>query len=174
MGKKSKEVAATDQVEQEEIDTVFDTCEQTVVGDLMGLTLDELRNAQDVWQKLSEDEQDNVIHRVEARVKAAVTTVVRMISAQGFTRVPAKIESITIKDGMKAVLLPLSIGEDRHALIDAQGTTVTIVLANIDRFVDAPHEHKAEPVQRDLALEGLKRVGKGKDAKPGDAEGGEA
>lgn len=172
MAKQSKQQAV--EVEVIDQDTVFETCEQTVVGDLMALTLDELKHAQDVWQKLSEDEQDDAIRRVEQRVKAAVTTVVRMISAQGFTRVPAKIESITIKDGMKAVLLPLAISEDKHALIDAQGQTVTIVLADVSKFVDAPHDHKAEPVQRDLALDGLKKVGKSKKAKPDDGEGGDS
>lgn len=123
-----------------------------MVGDLMAITLDELKSAYDVWQKLGENEQDEAISRIERRVKEAVTQCVRLVSTQGFTRLPATLEQITIKDGIKAQLSLSKHDASRHELTDAAGGIVTLVLADLSQFVDAPHAHKAEADQLGLAL----------------------
>lgn len=144
----------------------------TMVGELMACTLDELKHAQDVWQKLSQDEQDNVIERVENRTKTVVAQAVGLIATGGFARIPATLESATVKDGIKVVCTVAKHDNKRHELLDATGSVVHLVLAA--NFTDAPHGHKSEPDQRDLALEGLDKIADSDDAKPEDDGGSEA
>lgn len=57
-----------------------------------------------------------------------------------------------IKDGIKAVLSLSRFDAQRHEVVDAQGQTVYIVLANPEQFTDAPHEHKPDADQNALDL----------------------
>lgn len=137
---------------------------ETMHGDLMALVLDELRAAPDVWQKLGEDEQQQVIDRVRSRTRDAIDECVRLIATQGFTRIRAKVDSITVKDGIKAVVTLSQHDAARHDLIDAQGSSVYIVLADPDAFAGGAEAHKPEPNQQALTLDAIEKIGrKGKD-----------
>jgi hypothetical protein len=135
---------------QENPNTYVEMAASTLKGELMAITLDELKAARDVWQKLSEDDQDGVIERVEKRCRDAVTQTIRLLSSHGFARVPAALEQLTVKDGIKAVAVVAKTDPARHELIDAQGSIVTLVIADLSQFTDAPHGHKAEPNQTDI------------------------
>ena len=125
---------------------------QSMVGEIMALVLDELKAA-GVWQKLSEAKQEETLQRIGERTKHLVATVVNLIASQGFARIPAILESVAAKKGLKAVIVPEpSQLELKHQLIDSVGQTVTIVLTNLDQIVDAPHGHQAEPNQRGIHL----------------------
>ena len=141
----------------------------TMLGELMACTLDELKHAQDAWQKLSQDEQDRTIERVQNRVKNAVTQAVGLIATGGYARIPATLESATIKDGIKVVCQVAKHDAKRHELLDATGSVVHLVLAA--NFVDAPHGHKSEPEQGDLALNALGDIANSDDSKPEDDSG---
>ena len=43
------------------------TTSETMLGDLVSLVIDEMKAAPDVWQKLSQARQDDVIQRVTSR-----------------------------------------------------------------------------------------------------------
>lgn len=123
-----------------------------MVHDVMAITLDELKAQSKVWHLLSEDEQDAVIERTEKRVRDAVRECVRHVSAAGFVRAPAKIESVTVKNGTKVVLSLTGDDSGRHELIDAQGTVCLIVLANASDIAEQMHEHEPDANQPDLPL----------------------
>ncbi len=125
----------------------------TLKGELMAITLDELKAADDVWHKISQDDQDGVIERIEKRVRNAVTQTIRLLSSHGFARVPAKLDSLTVKDGIKAVASVSMTDPSRHELIDATGSIVTLVIADLSQFTESPHGHKAEPDQSELRLQ---------------------
>lgn len=55
----------------------------TIGKDMLSAMVDELRNQQDVWQKLSEDKQGEVIERLTKRVKSNVQTAVHLIASNG-------------------------------------------------------------------------------------------
>lgn len=143
--------------------------DSTLKGELMAITLDELKAASDVWHKLGEQEQDEVIERIEKRVRDAVMQTIHLLSSHGFARVPAALESVTVKDGIKAVAIVSRTDAARHELIDAQGSVVTLVIADLSQFTDSPHEHKAEPDQSELRLQ-TRLDGIGRDALGGDAD----
>lgn len=132
---------------------ISDMAADTMLHALMSITLDELKLGMDPWQKLSQDDQDEVIERVGTRVREAVQAVIHLISSHGFVRIAAKLDSIQVKDGMRAVLSIRGEAQARHDLVDAQGGVVTIVLADASAFVEAPHGHKADPDQTAMDLE---------------------
>lgn len=141
--------------------------EKTLLTELMSITLDELKAAPDVWQKMSEQEQDDVIQRLNDRVTDAVKQTIYLITSQGFVTLPATLESVTIKDGIKAQLTFNGLDPHRHALIDKANQTVTVVLASLSDVLHPVHEHKADPQQPDmLSAEQLKKIANSEAAKP--------
>ena len=154
--KKSEKVAEP----QAAVDALEATAAETMHGDLVNAVLDELRHAQDVWQKLGEVEQQEVIDRVRNRTRSLIEQCVQLIAIQGFTRLRAKLDAITVKDGLKAVLTLSQYSESRHELIDAQGTTVFIVLADADVFIGSTDGIKADPDQGALVLNEVEKIGR--------------
>lgn len=132
------------------VDTVEMTAE-TMTGVLVTAVIDELKAAPDVWQKLPQARQDEVIDRVVRRCKALVGTAVRLIAADGRDVIRADLEQITAKDEIKAVCKLAKHDEKRHALLDAVGKPVLIVVASAEPFMggDVP---TSEPDQRDLPV----------------------
>ena len=60
----------------------------TIGKDMLSAMVDELRNQQDVWQKLSEDKQGEVIERLTKRVKSNVQTAVHLTSSHQMVTTP--------------------------------------------------------------------------------------
>lgn len=134
---------------EESQDQTIELATETMLGDLTSFLIDELKAAPDVWQKLSEDQQDDVIERATSRVGDAVSAAVRMIAADSREVVTAELEQITAKDGIKAVCTLAKHDKNRHALLDSVGKAVLIVVADSNQFMggDIP---KAEPNQLPL------------------------
>jgi hypothetical protein len=123
-----------------------------MVHDLMAIALDELKQAPALWHLMSETAQDEVIQRVDKRVRDAVRDCVDHVAAAGCTRAVATIESVTVKSGMKIVLQLSKHDESRHELIDAQGETCLVVLADASAFADQAHDHEPNADQPALPL----------------------
>lgn len=143
----------------------------TMHGDLMQLVVDELKAAQDVWQKLTEGEQADAIDRIRSRTAEAVTQCVEMIAMRGFTSIRAKVDSVTVKDGIKAVLTLSQHDNARHALFDSQGASVYLVLADPDQFAGGTETIKPDPDQGALVLSAIEKVEKKVKDKDGGVEG---
>jgi hypothetical protein len=125
---------------------------ETMLGDLMKMAVDELKAAPDHWHKMSEATQAESIERIEKQCRAAIKTCVHLIASHGFTRLGAKIDSITMKDGIKATL-KISVHEAaRHSLYDSVGSFCTIVLADVEQFGGGSEVVKADKDQPELPL----------------------
>jgi hypothetical protein len=109
---------------------------ETVTGDLRDFILDRLRHEQEKrpWHLRSESAQRDTVHEVEAAVGDAVRRVVELIASGGRPAIKAKLESVTVKDGIKAVLVLSRFDEQRHGLVDATGSAVLIVVADSAEF----------------------------------------
>jgi hypothetical protein len=123
----------------------------TLLGTLVTVCIDEIKAARDVWPKLSEDDQCHIIKRVTSQVGDAVRDAVRVIASEGRDVIAAELEQITAKDGIKAVCTLVKHDPNRHALLDAVGRTVLLVVAGADPFMggDIP---KADPDQQELPI----------------------
>ena len=124
---------------------------ETMLGDLMNSMLDEVKAIPDVWQKLPQYKQDQVLARIEGRSRTILGRVVEIIAADARPSIPANVESVTVKDGIKAVLAVSRSSPQRHDLVDAQGSAVMIVIADAEPYAggDKP---KSQKDQRALAL----------------------
>lgn len=133
---------------------------ETMHGDLMALVLDELKAAPDVWQKLGETEQAEVIERVRQRTRDAIAECVGLIASEGFTRLRAKVEAIAVKADIKATLSLVPNGNALHELVEAQGTHVYLVLADPSTFTGGAEAIRPDPDQGALTLDAIDRIGR--------------
>lgn len=125
---------------------------QTMLGDLMNTVIDELKAAPRVWQEMSEQQQDDVLQRIELRCKDAVRQCVQIIAAEGQIRIPVTIKQTTIKDG---VVCQVEFIHSNHVvdMIEAQTKTGMLVLVNSDNFLNEDSKPKAEPDQKAMDLD---------------------
>lgn len=130
-----------------------ETTAQTMLGDFVQTVVEELKAAPDVWQKLSEDAQADVIERVETQCRRLIESAVNAIVSEGRIVIVAELEQITSKDEIKAVCKLRKSDPNRHHLLDSVGTAILMVVANSDEFMggDVP---KPDPNQAALELGG--------------------
>lgn len=125
---------------------------ETMLGDLMKFMVEEMKAAKDVWQKLSEQDQDDFLERCEKRCREAVEQVCTIVASQGNPALWAQVESVQFKGGIKAVLCPDSKSPLRHDLADSIGKEVLIVLSDYEGLINDEGKPKAEPDQPGLPL----------------------
>ncbi|AMO55652.1 hypothetical protein GZ77_09025 [Endozoicomonas montiporae] len=125
----------------------------TLLGDLMGLVTDEVKALPDVWQKLSELQQQEVIVRVKKQCTNAVAQAVRIMATGDRVSLLATVDTVTFKDGVKAVFKMPGNSPGRHDLADAEGETVMIVIPDTDAYMGG-EEPEADPDQPAFDLDG--------------------
>lgn len=129
-------VEIADEAEQEKMNEATDLAAKTLTGDMRDFILDRLRHEQSKqpWHQRSESDQRETVHQVEAHCRDLVSKAVDIMAGHGRRTIKASIDSITVKDGIKAVLSLSKFDPNRHNLIDAQGAVVMIVVADPDTF----------------------------------------
>lgn len=120
-----------------------------LVGDLSKIVVDELKAQQLPWSTLPEESQAKAIARIVESVKTSVRKAVMLIATVNRPSAHAEIESVLFKDGIKVQLTMSKQMADRHAIADAQGRSILLVLPDYEATEggDAP---KAEKNQADL------------------------
>ena len=113
-----------------------EVAEETFIGDLVSMALDEIKNVPKSWQELSEVDQGMVIDRLQSRVKTAASQAINIIASNNRPTVLANIESITFKAGIKAVLQVMPQAAHRHELADAEGCQVMIVIPHSEQITE--------------------------------------
>lgn len=133
------------------IPAFVEMAQETMLGDLVNLVIDEMKAAPDVWQKLSERQQDDVIYRARCRCEDAIRQAVHFIYSEGRTVITADLEQLTAKDGIKAVLTLNRHDENRHQLLDSVGKPVLIVVTDASDFTGGEIP-KPDPQQPELPI----------------------
>lgn len=134
---------------------------RTLSGDLRDAMIELMKDQRQAWHKLSERQQEYVAQRVQDRCVELVIDAVNLIAAHGFIAISVTLEQVTFKPkGIEAklALANISVGT-RHALVDAQGSQVMIVVADPKTFLGARGAPKidkqalfdAPPVEQDEA-----------------------
>lgn len=117
---------------------------------LLKALLNEIQQMPKPWEETPEREQAVVIDRLRRAVDSSVRGLVRVIAGGSFPHIPATVESVAFKDGVKAVLT-LSKGQDgTHALADATGGQAMVVLASAQEFLEGMERVQAENDQADM------------------------
>jgi hypothetical protein len=120
-----------------------------LTGDLIKICIGEIRQQQVPFGVLTEKEQQKVIDRVTDVCTRAAKQAATIIASLGRPSTHAEIESVTFKDGIKIVLTMSKIQADRHAIADATGDSVLLVLPSYGEIAggDPP---KPDPDQPEL------------------------
>lgn len=123
---------------------------ETMTGDLLAACVDELKIQRDVWSKLSEEEQQEAIYRLSSRITDNVRQAVEIIASGNRPTIVATVESVTVKDGIKAVLTLQKHDAHRHELVDAAGQSVLLIVAGASEFYGGTENVKPDPNQTTL------------------------
>lgn len=118
-------------------------------GELMAAATRQLRALDKPWLRLSEADQKSVLEDVRADVGSAIDRAVELIASDARTCFVAQVESVTFKDGVKAVLT-MANTEASHELADTAGGAVYVVIENPQRYHGDEGAPQAEPDQRSL------------------------
>ncbi|EPY03511.1 hypothetical protein [Magnetospirillum fulvum] len=103
----------------------------TLAADVTGHMLDIVKNTPKPWQQMSRVEQQCLIDNLTIRSGALVRGIVRLIAAGGRQVILAEVKTVANKDkAIEATLTMRKDSEHRHALFDAQGLDVLIVVAD--------------------------------------------
>lgn len=129
------------------------TAANTMLGDLMNCVVDLAKAMPTTWQEMSEAKQDEWLALVDRQCSRAIRDCVHIIATRGSVSVPAVVDSVTFKDGVKVVLKMAGTGEGAHMVADHQNGTVMICMADYEELTSDNDKPKADPDQSPLALE---------------------
>lgn len=140
----------------------------TLGRDLLAALVGEMRLLPELWHKLPQSKQEDVIERLRKRVDDNVKMAVHLIASNGRTVVAGDLEQITIKDGAKAVIKIGRGAESLHELYEAQGQQVLVVVSGVHEHTGGMDEIRGESDQRamDLGKEYTDKDGDGMDEQP--------
>jgi hypothetical protein len=125
---------------------------QTIGLDLMSLFIQEVQALPNVWQKLSEDQQNQVIERARESIETAVSRAVELIASNGFVRVTGQLQDVAIKKDIQAkvAIFKSNSSEAMFELYNSFGTVCTLVLASPEQFLGGMQAVKGEKNQPDM------------------------
>lgn len=130
--------------------TAIDIAREFMLGEVMAAAMRQLRALDKPWLRLPEQAQKDVIDEVKNDVQHAIREAVEIIATDDRTRFVAAVESVTFKDGVKAVLT-MSNSAASHELADTAGGRVFIVIEDPSRYTAAgSNVPKADPDQAAL------------------------
>jgi hypothetical protein len=131
-------------------ETATSIAAETMTGDLMACLIDELKAAPDVWQKLPEDAQQELIYRIQSRVQENVRIAVEIIASDNRPTIVATVESVTVKEGIKAVVTLPKSDAQRHELFDAAGMSVLLIVGGASQYYGGADQVQPDPNQQPL------------------------
>lgn len=113
--------------------TPRDLAREFMLGEGMAAAMRQLRALDKPWLRQPEDKQKAVIEEVRDSVSIAIRQAVEIIATDDRTRFSAQVESVTFKDGVKAVLTMANTMAS-HELADTQGGRVYVVIEDPNRY----------------------------------------
>jgi len=142
---------------------ILEFAREELAGKLKAMCVGLLESFKTPWNMTSEKNQEIALHRMEEVIERSVRQAVIVIATDRAPSLAGTVESVTFKDGIKAVLTLDKHAEGRHNLADAEGTTVLIVMANPEQFTGGMEKVGAAPDQHGLPLESQPEIRKEKD-----------
>ena len=139
--------------EQQPTTTVVSLAAETLGRDILQVLLQEVRVLPDVWPKLTEKKQADVIDRLRSTVERTVKHAVKLISAGERPAIGGILESVAIKEGIKATFKVSQFDPLRHDLIDRAGKVCMLVVADAEEYLQGMDTVVPDPDQSALALE---------------------
>lgn len=139
--------------EEQQPTTVVSLAAETLGRDILQVLLQEIRVLPGVWQQLPEQKQASVIDRLRSTVDRTVKHAVKLISAGERPAIGGILESVAIKEGIKATFKVSQFDPLRHDLIDRAGKVCMLVVADAEEYLQGMDTVVPDPDQSALALE---------------------
>nr|WP_298165266.1 DNA translocase FtsK [uncultured Pseudomonas sp.] len=130
--------------------TPIEMASETLGRDLLQVLLQEVRALPDVWNKLTEKRQANVIERLRQVVEDTTKRTVKILAAGGRPTISGILESVAIKEGIKATFKVSQFDPMRHDLIDSQGKVCLLVVASAEDHLGGIDDVVPDPDQPPL------------------------
>lgn len=111
-----------------------DLARELLLGEVIAAATRQLRALEKPWLRLPEAKQREVLHDVQADVEVVIERAVEIIATDDRTRFVASVESVTFKDGVKAVLT-MPNTQASHELADTAGGRVYVVIEDPTRYL---------------------------------------
>jgi len=124
----------------------------TLAKDLLSALVTEIKLLPNVWPKLVQDQQDEIIDRLRERVISGVAQAVNIISSQGKIAIAGELEQILVKDGAKATIKIERNAQSLHDLCEMQAQRIFIVCADHLQYLNGIHDIQGEPDQRSFDM----------------------
>lgn len=128
----------------------------TLAGDIRDFLLERLRWEQDrrPWSDRSEEDQQTTIDEAYAAGKLIVQRVVRMIAAENRDPIIARLKTVKADgDKIEAQAILSKADPHRHALLDATGASVMIMVVDSEDYEGEREPVALNPDQRDLGFD---------------------
>jgi hypothetical protein len=133
--------------------TLPNRVESTLGTKIMKVLYEEVTALRTVWAVTPQQQQQMILDRMQQHIDVALHSGVRAIMAAGFPNLPAKLDTISAKDGVKVTLMIATGNQEAlHNLIDAIGKEVTLVLADSKAHQVMVQEFKTQADQPGLPL----------------------
>ncbi len=111
--------------------------EATCLGDLMCWMVEQFRDLPKPWDSMSENEQDDWLARCEAQGGHLIREIINLVTSQGLVTLPAVVEQVVFKDGVKAVLKIAGRTEGVHDLADQEGQIVNVLICDTSHLTES-------------------------------------
>jgi len=119
--------------------------------DLLNAMIDEFKAAPDVWQKMNQNLQGDVLCRLKNRIANVVRDAVVIIASQDRPSIEAHVKSVKFGDaGIEGQLIIGKKNNERHHFADSQGEKVLVIVTNVDEYTQTMDEVKPESDQREI------------------------
>lgn len=116
---------------------------------LLKALLNEIRQLPKPWEQTPEREQMVVIDRLREATQHAVRKLVVAVTSSEYPHITAMVESVTFKEGVKAVL-KLTKEDGTHELADRTGSQVVVTMVDPARYIEGIERVRAAADQTDM------------------------
>ena len=121
-------------MDQQTEKSATDLAREFLLGEVLSAAMKQLRAAERPWLRLPEEQQMEVIREMREDVSEAIERAVVIIASDARTVFHAEVESVTFKEGVKAVL-HMANTMASHELADSAGGSVLVVIEDAKRYV---------------------------------------
>jgi hypothetical protein len=118
---------------------------------ILELAVNVVKGMKKPYRDLPEHEQKRLIHELDEALEHEVRAMIEEIAARRFPHVVAMLESLQVKDGLKAVATIPAEHPSRHALMDHVRSSIVLVMVNPEIWLEGERP-KPEPDQPALPL----------------------
>lgn len=125
---------------------------QFLLGELIKASTNRFKTLPTPFERLPQVEQKQLLSQVADDCSRAAVKAVEIIASDFRVTLRADCDSVAFKPGEVKAVLNLANTSDAHALANAAGSTVLIVIENAQRYLNEGDATEGEPDQRDLGM----------------------